>query len=251
MTNIISENLLTIICSVIVIISLCSIGLVKKKSKVPIELHKFLTVGALYYAKFSDSVKCADINKLKSVVVAENATIQMLSNDWGIDSKEDAVKMITAGINGNIQANYIDRNLIELKTMFDVTKCIENTEKAIGTKFDTAYAWDLERAAMLVRDSHSIGLLSEEETIAYLKQIISKAQMVFESWEQYAVSFVVGRIIWLNLDSIEAGQNLITEDSTFYKFIGLLFGKKRLRSKKVKKTKYSLWKNYPLNEIEI
>jgi Protein of unknown function (DUF1266). len=239
------------ILAIVGIICFGFIGIMKKKNKVPIELHSFLTVGALYYGMYSENLGGADVNKLKSAINNKNFIIKKLNEHWGIVSKEDAVKMIMAGINGEIQANYIDGNLTELETLIDIKQCIKNINKVISEDFYSAYAWDLERAAMLVRDSYGIGLLNEEETFDYLKQIIFKAQVNFESWEQYAVSFLVGRIIWLNLEYIESGEKLTTEDFTFYEYIGLLFGKKILKFNISKTTEYALWKNYPLKEIEI
>ena len=59
----------------------------------------------------------------------------------------------------------------------------------------TTLAWDIERAAFLTRLAFNSGLLTEEETWAFLKKTRELAQAGFRNWQDYGISFIKGRAI--------------------------------------------------------
>ncbi|PIE83754.1 MAG: hypothetical protein CSA07_05555 [Bacteroidia bacterium] len=57
--------------------------------------------------------------------------------------------------------------------------------------------WEIGQASMLVRASYDLGHISEEEAWGYLEQAQKLARKNFNSWEEYGMSYLVGRAIQL------------------------------------------------------
>ncbi|MGO1770123.1 MAG: DUF1266 domain-containing protein [Microbacterium sp.] len=62
-----------------------------------------------------------------------------------------------------------------------------------GVRFE---AWDLVRAAMLARAGHTLGWLTEQETIDTLDLISSELQRSYGSWEEMGEHFLRARCYW-------------------------------------------------------
>lgn len=60
----------------------------------------------------------------------------------------------------------------------------------------TAIAWDLVRVANVARWTYQCGYITEEEMWNIMKQAAGAAKQHFSSWEEYGLSFVLGRGVW-------------------------------------------------------
>jgi hypothetical protein len=60
---------------------------------------------------------------------------------------------------------------------------------------ETILAWDLDRAGYLARIFAHLGWIPEEEAFDWLERIAARVKATFGSWEEYAVSVMVGRAL--------------------------------------------------------
>ncbi|EKE73746.1 DUF1266 domain-containing protein [Gallaecimonas xiamenensis] len=77
-----------------------------------------------------------------------------------------------------------------------------NALKSVGVK-----AWDLVRLVMIVRQGCYTGLISEQEGWDYLFELGPRIQAEFTGWQQYALSYVVGRHLWRDAPVSESNCN--------------------------------------------
>ena len=172
-----------------------------KKQHIPKEHLVLLGVGAIYYRAHSDMER-----SLESPLTQREIR-SMLKRDWGIKKKEEAIEMIESGTGGYIHSESFGAELEAYKA----SKNFDNVMNMFGQYYSkqqgfvapekfrncrTTVAWDLERAAMITRYAFSIGLITEDEAWRYLYPIAARAKDIFETWEDYARSFLLGRCMW-------------------------------------------------------
>ena len=202
------------------------------KQHIPETKLPFLGVGAIYYKAH------AGMEKTLMSPLTKREIRSMLKRDWGIKSKEDAIALINSGTAGTIHSVLFDEQLASYKTSKNFTNNVNmfiqfygkqgliSQEKLSNCK--TTIAWDLERAAMLTRYAYSIDLFTEDEAWRYLSPILDRTKTLFNTWEDYARSFLLGRCMW--------GGNKM--DSTLLRSISLL--------SLSPKSGNSIWGKYPL-----
>lgn len=73
---------------------------------------------------------------------------------------------------------------------------IEAKEATIDILPKTIIAWDLVRAVNVARWAFLCGYMKENEMWQTAKTVADKAKKIFNSWEEYGLSFAVGRGVW-------------------------------------------------------
>ncbi len=73
---------------------------------------------------------------------------------------------------------------------------IEAKEATIDIFPKTIIAWDLVRAVNVARWAFLCGYMKENEMWQTAKTVADKAKKIFNSWEEYGLSFAVGRGVW-------------------------------------------------------
>lgn len=207
---------------------------------VPPEMEKYLTVGAIYSMVYADNART-----LKSPLT-KSELLRMLKRDWKIETAQEAAASIERGIAGQNDTAAFDHDLAALKESpyfqpyaESLAAFISSSETFRAENFyqtQTTLAWDLERAATLTRYAFTAGFIAEDAAWRYLKTIICRAQQSFQTWEDYVVSFLLGRELWVG------NKN---NASSFHYAIRDLLGRpdpKKTRS-------VGFWSMYPLHTI--
>ncbi|WP_430614892.1 DUF1266 domain-containing protein [Flavobacterium sp. JP2137] len=70
-------------------------------------------------------------------------------------------------------------------------------------------SWDIERAGLIIRYAFTIGWLTEEEAIAYLKKAYTVAELNYSNWCQYFIGYLKGRALLFDASEGES-SNYIT-----------------------------------------
>ena len=146
-----------------------------------------------------------------------------LRDQWQISNSSDAKQILSELLE-------LQRSL-SFQPLFDQSSPkLAKTQKAIAKKLEieleqveavkTAYAWDVCRAASLSKWCYWCGFISEEEMWGFLQKISEIAKQNSKNWQDYMVSFLLGRTIQgfdLEDIDIEAKQLLKSKNPIFGK----------------------------------
>ena len=146
-----------------------------------------------------------------------------LRNQWQISNSSDAKQILSELLE-------LQRSL-SFQPLFDQSSPkLAKIQKAIAKKLEieleqvetvkTAYAWDVCRAASLSKWCYWCGFISEEEMWSILQKISEIAKQNSKNWQDYMVSFLLGRTIQgfdLEDIDIEAKQLLKSKNPIFGK----------------------------------
>lgn len=146
-----------------------------------------------------------------------------LRNQWQISNSSDAKQILSELLE-------LQRSL-SFQPLFDQSSPkLAKIQKAIAKKLEieleqveavkTAYAWDECRAASLSKWCYWCGFISEEEMWSFLQKISEIAKQNSKNWQDYMVSFLLGRTIQgfdLEDIDIEAKQLLKSKNPIFGK----------------------------------
>ncbi len=69
-------------------------------------------------------------------------------------------------------------------------------------------SWDIERAGLIIRYAFTIGWLTEEEAVNYLKKAYTVAELNYSNWCQYFIGYLKGRALLFD-NSVEESSNYI------------------------------------------
>ncbi|OJG98358.1 hypothetical protein RV18_GL003259 [Enterococcus termitis] len=158
---------------------------------------QFLTFGSMYI--FPDMTRCVS----PMTTYAEQQK-KIYKQWWGVSNRSEMLEMVDDLSVGAVHTpRYImqtfdfDHPIVEsLITQINKEMEMEFLTIEDFKRCQTVLAWDLERGANLARTSVGIGYFSERETYEYLRVITKTAQESFQSWKEYIVSFISGRLFW-------------------------------------------------------
>jgi hypothetical protein len=78
---------------------------------------------------------------------------------------------------------------------------LENGQDWLEGDFDVhADAWDFGRIVFVGRVCYSLGYLYEHEAWAYIDKALRMAEKIYDNWEDYATSYLLGRAMWTGDD---------------------------------------------------
>ena len=143
----------------------------------------------------------------------------VLKNGYGINSKEDLINTFDIFCNTSKSQNFMAcmaehvRYDLLAKRYHIGRDPNENRGTALGIMLGWAEkhrtylarcgirAFDIGRYAFLCRCGVTVGLLTEDEAWYYLARIGKIAQPLFTNWQEFATSYIVGRCVWLEIET--------------------------------------------------
>lgn len=132
----------------------------------------------------------------------------ILSDIWGINSKEDTLDTIAWLLNSGHSDEYLD--YIDASSYLECIDDDSDEEDIMIAKNGYEFAqyfkdklpdniilgWDYGRASMITRWSYYLGYLSEDEAWEILDTIASYMIETFHSWKEYGISYIIGGLFW-------------------------------------------------------
>ncbi|MGZ9585190.1 DUF1266 domain-containing protein [Paenibacillus marinisediminis] len=162
-----------------------------------------------------------------------------LSAAWEVSNTEEAVQTLEWLLTEGHRAKF-DQLLLALKagqsfTVEEVGKsqeCYESAQEGMMKRFsftksdfdqvNTIAAWDFDRAVNIARWSYIVGYITEEQAWGYIERAADAASPIFQSWNDYFISFAFGRAIAyegkINDIIFKAEELLKEEDSIWNEF---------------------------------
>jgi hypothetical protein len=154
---------------------------------------------------------------------------RVLEGYWDVAGKEEAVALIDAFftdgdhieldpqleeyLTGNKSALSAERSaMLEYVSGTIMPGYKWNKVKITGEVVDhvrTVIAWDIERAAFIARLAFNCGYIGEDEAWEVLKAARNLAELNFNSWLDYLVSFMKGRALIMSDESYKSGMDEI------------------------------------------
>lgn len=226
----------------------------------PEEKRKYLALGALFSLHPYRTVECLnkfflqkpeDILKGKENINESWGIVDMTSAkkqlDWLLHSGHRNDKTIITQKNALIAQLRNPAELTEeiselIKNVNQITysihsKQIDYINPNIIYNFTNLSGWDYIRGASMAKDCYNLGYLDENETWRYILAFNELVVQDFSSWEQLAVSFLVGRYIW----SGDPYQEWYIEHfSWLFSFYP---------EDDVNEFQQNIWKKYPVSEL--
>jgi len=202
---------------------------------VPAGMEKYLTIGG-----FLNSANGEPQTVLALTGDKEDYRDSIESN-WGIEGRDDALEMLDSLLKGRhselFKEDYAIIREHGIEDYFDNADDptfdeddIEMFEAAVEgitdilcisidyvEECESLYAWDLERIGLLARILSHVGYITEDEAYEWLKKAGKLAAKTFKSWEEYAVSLILGRALHLGLteELFAMTYDLLTENPEF------------------------------------
>jgi hypothetical protein len=151
---------------------------------------------------------------------------ELLDTWWGIKSKKDLFESLTWLETGGNRSQFDQTVLIvmplneeQFKTFAAKTRDNNNLQKIkIARKYGKALGkksilgWDYCRYIALCRWGYTSGYISEEEAWAKIMPVARVLQKNFDSWEDLACNFLIGRQFWSYQETRKSGADI--EDAT-------------------------------------
>ncbi|MDL2261501.1 DUF1266 domain-containing protein [Methanimicrococcus sp. OttesenSCG-928-J09] len=169
---------------------------------VPAEYDRLLPIGALLIGTWGEPYETLAITSEPEEVA------YALENGWGIESREDGIKMLESLMKGRHANSFKERHEAMKAGRFDevdgedaddynlsvegITEAL-SLPKSLVDNCETLLAWDLERVGYLARLFYKIGYISEDEAWDWIKKAAVESKNTFNSWEEYIVSLLIGR----------------------------------------------------------
>lgn len=211
------------------------------------QLLGFGALTALFYGESNRDLRVeglepgSDVQWLATRWDIADAATTDLRLDWlltaGSHSEYGSMfsRFVTAEANKTLQDGEASPYIRVRQTQVELFNFGLNTETVRACQ--TLLAYDLERAAYLVRVALSAGYLDEERAWNYLRRVAMLARKTFNNWEDYLVSFLYGQGFFNNTSSdleryIKTGINLLWLQSPFREFS-------------------SIWQEHPLQYLTV
>jgi len=125
----------------------------------------------------------AEIHEIAKGGCGDNDLYQLLVEAFG-DDDAAALRVAEMSLVGSV-----GQNDPPLANMRDIHCAISSLR-----------AWDLERAAFNARMGFEAGYIDENEALAILQQSRELAESTYDSWRNYGIAFVLGRVIGYTSD---------------------------------------------------
>jgi hypothetical protein len=159
-----------------------------------------------------------------------------LSAAWEVNNTEEAVQTLEWLLSEGHRTKF-DELLLALKAGQSFTEeevgksqeCYESAKEGMmkrlsftKSNFDqvnTIAAWDFDRAVNIARWSYIVGYITEEQAWGYIKRAAEAASPIFQSWNDYFISFAFGRAIAYEgkiIDIIWKGKELLEEKDSIW-----------------------------------
>lgn len=151
---------------------------------------------------FGAILSCYRSEDILSIITDNNMNVYKtgLQEQWSINGREDATETLNALLNLE-QSTELDEVLAQIDSS---EALIVQTLIADGLKTDLAqvqtttstYAWDVCRLVSLAKWCYWLQYISEAEMWKYLNEGAVKASSLGKDWNDYTVSFLMGRAIY-------------------------------------------------------
>lgn len=167
-----------------------------------------------------------------AVMQDEEYTKEVLEDGWGINNRDDGIKMLESLLKGRHavrfgemfealkagNANGIDEEDVEdfeasvegiIEVLALPNELVRNCRSLIG--------WDLERIGYLVRLFINVGYISEDEAWEWMDKAAKAIKTNFNSWEEYIVSMLLGRgfAMGVDIEPYAVAHDLLTDNRSF------------------------------------
>lgn len=76
-------------------------------------------------------------------------------------------------------------------------------------KITNIASWDIERAGLIIRYAFTIGWLTEEESVNYLKRAYAVAELNYSNWCQYFIGYLKGRALLFDTSEDESSNYIL------------------------------------------
>lgn len=196
----------------------------KADGKLTPEQNRLLAFGAPLCVYNDDYV-----DSLESTTDAETLK-EMLEEWWGVTDKKTVLEIIDWLLNEGQHAN-ADLALTEIKKRgldaiteeekgdedskigdaFTIAEFVTDVnESTVEELPGTVLGWDLVRAVNVARWAYLCDYINENEMWKKIEAIVDIAKKTFNSWEEYGLSFAVGRGVWRgDTDDYETADEVI------------------------------------------
>lgn len=151
---------------------------------------------------FGAILSCYRSEEILSIITDDNLNAYKigLQEQWEINNREDALETLnallnlekTAELNEVLAHHHDSKELIELQT--SIAEGLRTDLVQVQATTST-YAWDLCRLVSLAKWCYWLQYISEEEMWKYLNEAAIKASSLGNGWDDYTVSFLLGRAI--------------------------------------------------------
>ena len=148
-------------------------------------------------------MSCYRSEDILSIITDDNMNVYKtgLQKQWSINGREDAIETLNALLNLELSTE-LDEVLAQRVSSEELI--VLQTLIADGLKTDLAqvrtttstYAWDVCRLVSLAKWCYWLQYISEEEMWKYLNEGAVKASSLGKDWNDYTVSFLMGRAIY-------------------------------------------------------
>lgn len=132
-----------------------------------------------------------------------------LAQSWGIIDRDSALERINRFFEPSRYPSYEQKYQEFLQDRASADKEIINKIDIAETslakylhygaadfkRVETVAGWDFMRCASMVKAAYNLGYITEEEAWVYLRENAVMAEAVFETWQDYFISFMLGRVI--------------------------------------------------------
>ena len=146
-----------------------------------------------------------------------NSYTKMLAGSYGVSSKEELISTLDRFCHTQTSAlfmaclnEFIRPDLLATYLSEDRSNTYQNTPMGIKSGWAEIHrmalsrcgirAFDIGRYAFLCRCGVTVNILTEAEAWQYLVRIGKLAQTLFDSWHNFAASYVVGRCVWQDIE---------------------------------------------------
>jgi hypothetical protein len=178
------------------------------------------------------AVACgADLIHLRADVINDLTTgadsetcLYTLSQQWGIDTKKDFIKMADSLKSGRHSVIYqrlaAGENLAdyedEKECMLEALQVFQ--QDGLATSIPNMLIWDLGRLINISRFAFDAQLIDRNTALAYLKEAALLVKKNYASWKELSVGYQFGRAVWGGLEEYETlkegMEQLLTEEDS-------------------------------------
>lgn len=164
------------------------------------------------------AVACgADLIHLRGDIINDLTTgtdketiLDILSSQWGIDSKSDFTKMAESLKKGRHSTVYHKLAAGEAEEGFEdeaenikAAKKLFKKDKLIADDVPNMLIWDIGRLINITRFAFDGALINRDAALGYLKDAALTVKKHYASWKGLSVAYQFGRAVWGGLDEYE------------------------------------------------
>lgn len=197
----------------------------KGDGKLTAEQRHFLAFGApicVYNGDYMDSIESTtDADTLKDILkewweVTDKKTAWetidwLLNEGQHADADPALAEILKRGMDGISEEEKADAES-KMEDVYTIAEfMLEVNDASIDALPETVLGWDLVRAVNVARWAFLCGYLTEQEMWQAIQVTADMAKKTFHSWEEYGLSFVIGRGVWKgDTDDYETADEVIS-----------------------------------------